>query len=326
MDSVAHRDEILKDLRLKVGGRFGDIAMRADEDSIVNRLRNAGYPRATVFPSRSVNKGDHRATVELSVVPGSLAKFGTIAVTSVSRKNTHGEIDSSVVLPTARLQDRRPVQRPRDERCEAQPVQSRDVPPRRDRCGLDVAARRQRHRRQCRSARRLSPSIRPRRGVGHARLLPRQRPVHRQELSQGRAAHRVDRARVEDRIWSSRRTFGVSAGSAGTSSTPTALAARSSTTTPARPFGGRRCSDRTGCRPTPSTPSDGANICPSCGRPIWASRRRRRATSARECRSGARTHSSTARRRRSPPCSVRCLADAPSNRSTTRSGSLVSVS
>jgi outer membrane protein assembly factor BamA len=98
LDSVARRGEILKSLRLKVGGRFGDIDMRADEDSIVNRLRNAGYPRATVFPSRSVNKAGHRATVELAVVPGPLANFGTIAITSVSRRNTRGQIDSSVVL------------------------------------------------------------------------------------------------------------------------------------------------------------------------------------------------------------------------------------
>lgn len=98
LDSVARRDEILKSLQLKVGGRFGNIAMYADEDSIVRRLRNAGYPRATVFPSFSVNKAGHRATVELTVVPGALANFGTIAVTSVSRDNGRAEIDSNVVL------------------------------------------------------------------------------------------------------------------------------------------------------------------------------------------------------------------------------------
>ena len=98
LDSVAHRDEILKGLQLKVGGRFGNIAMYADEDSIVRRLRNAGYPRATVFPAFSVNKAGHRAVVELTVVPGALAKFGTIAVTSVAREGGRGEIDSSVVL------------------------------------------------------------------------------------------------------------------------------------------------------------------------------------------------------------------------------------
>ncbi|HTE45595.1 MAG TPA: BamA/TamA family outer membrane protein [Gemmatimonadaceae bacterium] len=98
LDSVAGRDEILKDLRLKVGRRFGDVAMYADEDSIVARLRNAGYPGATVFPARSVNKAAHRAKVELSVIPGVIAKFGTVAVKSLNRDNGPAEIDSAVVL------------------------------------------------------------------------------------------------------------------------------------------------------------------------------------------------------------------------------------
>ncbi|MEP6493182.1 MAG: BamA/TamA family outer membrane protein [bacterium] len=98
LDSIARRDQIVHRLQLKVGGRFGAGAMYADEDSIVARLRNVGYPHATVFSSYSVNKTGHRATVELTVVPGAIAKFGTIAVTTVSRDNGAGEIDSAVVL------------------------------------------------------------------------------------------------------------------------------------------------------------------------------------------------------------------------------------
>ena len=40
------RRAFLKNLQLQVGGRFGRDLMVADVDTIVNRLRNAGYPRA----------------------------------------------------------------------------------------------------------------------------------------------------------------------------------------------------------------------------------------------------------------------------------------
>lgn len=98
LDSVAHRDDLLKNLQLRVGGRFGRVPMYTDIDSITARLRNAGYPRVMILPSYSLNKPEHRASVELLVNTGPRARFGEIAIASEREDNGKGEIDSATVL------------------------------------------------------------------------------------------------------------------------------------------------------------------------------------------------------------------------------------
>jgi outer membrane protein insertion porin family len=68
-----------------------------DADSIVARLRDAGHPRADVFPAADTHGETHRAEVEFDVHPGPLAHFGTIAI---ERAGANGppSIDSAVVL------------------------------------------------------------------------------------------------------------------------------------------------------------------------------------------------------------------------------------
>ena len=97
LDQVDDTASILKNLQLRVGGRFGRDLFTADIDSILTRLRNAGYPRANYYRSYSVNTKEHRATIGLQVVPGPLAHFGAIDVTSVGAASPKGEIDSNVV-------------------------------------------------------------------------------------------------------------------------------------------------------------------------------------------------------------------------------------
>lgn len=97
LETVGDTAEILRDLQLRVGGRFGRDLLIADVDTIVKRLRNAGYPRADQFPSWTVNRREHRANVGIQVTTGPLAHFGAIDVTTVGAKGGSGEIDSGVV-------------------------------------------------------------------------------------------------------------------------------------------------------------------------------------------------------------------------------------
>ncbi|MDB4876868.1 MAG: surface antigen [Gemmatimonadetes bacterium] len=98
LDSVPQRDEVLRNLQLKVGGRFSFLSMFADIDSIVGRLRNFGYAHAAVYPASSVQLQEHRATVTLDVQPGARARINEIAVRSVGVNGGPPEIDSAVVL------------------------------------------------------------------------------------------------------------------------------------------------------------------------------------------------------------------------------------
>ena len=97
LELVDDTASILKNLQLQVGGRFGRDLLTADVDTIVNRLRNAGYPRANQLRSWTVNRAEHRATVGIQVTTGPLAHFGAFDVTTVGAKGAVGEIDSSVV-------------------------------------------------------------------------------------------------------------------------------------------------------------------------------------------------------------------------------------
>lgn len=98
LDSVADRAAITHELQLHRGGRFGRLQMYADIDTITGRLRNAGYPSASVLREYQTHAQEHLAEVRLDVEPGPLAHFGTIAVSSRDVKGGAPEIDSSVVL------------------------------------------------------------------------------------------------------------------------------------------------------------------------------------------------------------------------------------
>jgi len=103
LDSVPNRDEMLRDLPLAVGRRFGRLALSNETDSITIRLRHIGYPAATVYPSYDAHKPEHRAEVQFQIQTGDRARFGTIAVRSAGPKTTiekyqPPEIDSAVVL------------------------------------------------------------------------------------------------------------------------------------------------------------------------------------------------------------------------------------
>jgi outer membrane protein insertion porin family/translocation and assembly module TamA len=97
LDSVKHAADITKGLILKPGERAGRLLMISDVATIVQRLRNAGYPNATVFQQFSTHLDEHRAEIRLEVVTGLRSRIGTIRVSSTSQTSGPPEIDSTVV-------------------------------------------------------------------------------------------------------------------------------------------------------------------------------------------------------------------------------------
>ena len=80
LDGVRDAVEVAADLPMKRGGAFDEFAISASRDTIVRRLRNAGYPRADVLRNYSVERERKSSTVELTVVPGPRTRIGEVAV------------------------------------------------------------------------------------------------------------------------------------------------------------------------------------------------------------------------------------------------------
>jgi outer membrane protein assembly complex protein YaeT len=80
LDSVAKAQEIITDLPLKPGDPFNRFQFQASADTIVNRLRNLGYPAVEVYRSFSVDRVARTAETALEVVTGPLAEFGPVRV------------------------------------------------------------------------------------------------------------------------------------------------------------------------------------------------------------------------------------------------------
>ena len=71
LDSVPERERILRDPVVKVGERVGPLLVAAQTDTILARLRNNGYPKATAFRAFDTHPSEHRAELGLDVQTGS---------------------------------------------------------------------------------------------------------------------------------------------------------------------------------------------------------------------------------------------------------------
>jgi outer membrane protein insertion porin family/translocation and assembly module TamA len=90
---------IVRDLPIGKGRRVGLLLVYTAIDTITSRLRNAGYPRAEVFPGLTTNAAKQSASVDLQVVTGERERIGTIAITRGGpAPDRSAEIDSLVVL------------------------------------------------------------------------------------------------------------------------------------------------------------------------------------------------------------------------------------
>lgn len=69
-----------RDFPLRVGGVFDRGALEAGRDTLVRRLRNKGWPQAEALLAYTTNTKQRTADVEVTVVPGTRARLGTITL------------------------------------------------------------------------------------------------------------------------------------------------------------------------------------------------------------------------------------------------------
>src|SRR5262249_37335889 len=88
LDSVPDHGKVTGDLPLRAGRPFNRFLLQASADTLVQRLRNRGYPAAEVFRNFAVDKDARTATVSLEVAPGPRSVFGTLRVEGTHRVDT----------------------------------------------------------------------------------------------------------------------------------------------------------------------------------------------------------------------------------------------
>jgi outer membrane protein assembly complex protein YaeT len=98
LDSVPNRQEILANLWVQVGRPFDQTRIAADQDSILSRLRNSGYPRAEVLPSWTTRTDSLKvARVSLTVLPGPRSRIGQIHINVAPMEGRSVQIEERVV-------------------------------------------------------------------------------------------------------------------------------------------------------------------------------------------------------------------------------------
>lgn len=78
LDSVSNRTEIVTGLPIRAGARFDRINLEATRDTIGRRLRNSGYPRATVSNIFEIDDQSRLAYDTITVAPGPFTRIGKI--------------------------------------------------------------------------------------------------------------------------------------------------------------------------------------------------------------------------------------------------------
>ncbi|HYC51339.1 MAG TPA: BamA/TamA family outer membrane protein [Gemmatimonadaceae bacterium] len=98
LDTVAEGSDIIRRLRLRVGEPFDLRLFAADIDSIVSRLRNAGYYRASQIQGHDLDTtATGYADAFITVLPGKRARFGSPRFSIEPAPGRGVQIDSSVV-------------------------------------------------------------------------------------------------------------------------------------------------------------------------------------------------------------------------------------
>jgi outer membrane protein assembly factor BamA len=99
LDSVPNAAEVIKDLDIGVGKRFGLTPFYAAADSITVRLRDRGYLHALVLKVvDTLVAQEHFAEAELHVFPGPPAVFGTVQVQATRVDLKPAELPTSAVV------------------------------------------------------------------------------------------------------------------------------------------------------------------------------------------------------------------------------------
>lgn len=104
LDEVPDREALTRDLPLALGDPFSRFVIEATADTLAMRLRNAGYPSATVDRAARADSASRTGTVTFLASPGTRAVFGAIAV------HGHDQVDSAFVASLVTARTGRPYQ------------------------------------------------------------------------------------------------------------------------------------------------------------------------------------------------------------------------
>jgi len=98
LDSVRNKDEILSGLWVAVGKPYDQTRLEQDVQTILSRLRNAGYPRPDVLRNYETSTKDSlTAHIALTFLPGPLAHIGAVQVSVTPNTTGHQEISDRIV-------------------------------------------------------------------------------------------------------------------------------------------------------------------------------------------------------------------------------------
>lgn len=89
VDSLEVKQQtIVSELPLRKGAPFNRFLFQASADTIVDRLRNRGYPAVEVYRNFEVDRAARTAATSLDVAPGIRATFGAVTVTGAEKVDT----------------------------------------------------------------------------------------------------------------------------------------------------------------------------------------------------------------------------------------------
>jgi len=92
LDSLEHRDRLVRDLALRVGEPYDRDLLLVTADTLITRLQNLGYPEVQVLIEKTdVNREARTADIAVLVQPGTVSVIGEIHVRGTD------QIDSSFV-------------------------------------------------------------------------------------------------------------------------------------------------------------------------------------------------------------------------------------
>ena len=88
LDSILAVPRLKRDLPLQVGDPFNRALFQASADSVVNRLKNLGYPYADILRNYDVDVAALRAVATLEALPGPRMRVGQVLITGAEKVDT----------------------------------------------------------------------------------------------------------------------------------------------------------------------------------------------------------------------------------------------
>ncbi len=92
-----------RDFPLRVGGVFDRGALEAGRDTLLKRLRNLGWPQAEALLAYTTNTAERTADVEVTVVPGTRARIGRIAIVVDTTDTGNRRVSDATIRRTMAL-------------------------------------------------------------------------------------------------------------------------------------------------------------------------------------------------------------------------------